>query len=250
MAELVAGIGVPHSPHYPAQYPEGRAAGHRRGSIARSRPISMPSRPDAIVVIANDHFNTFFMNNFPTFAIGVADAASVPTTRPRCRTTTSRCSAPLAAHLRKVAIDGRLRSLGDAGIRRRPRHAGAAALSHRRHQDAGGADLGQRLRRAAADGAPLLRARPDAARRDRQPAGQAAGRGDRHRQLLARDRRARRSIPASATRVPDIEWSKHIHRRIKAGADRRAGRRRPRPSGCGRPAISAASCSTGSSCSA
>ena len=31
------------------------------------------SRPDALVVIAAEHFGNFFMNNMPSFAIGMAD---------------------------------------------------------------------------------------------------------------------------------------------------------------------------------
>src|ERR1700740_1996246 len=77
MAELVAGIGVPHSPHYPAQI--AKDAPHETARLFREVKAHLDAaRPDAIVVIANDHFNTFFLNNFPTFAIGVADATFGP----------------------------------------------------------------------------------------------------------------------------------------------------------------------------
>ena len=35
MAELVAAVGVPHSPHYPSQYPKDGPQDTPRGSIAR-----------------------------------------------------------------------------------------------------------------------------------------------------------------------------------------------------------------------
>lgn len=36
------------------------------------------SRPDVLVMIQNDHFNTFFLNNWPTFAIGRAVSVRGP----------------------------------------------------------------------------------------------------------------------------------------------------------------------------
>src|SRR5438046_470083 len=69
MAQVVAGIGVPHSPHYPSKIardgPEETARLYRE--VASHLDAAAP---DAIVVFANDHFNTFFLDNFPTFAIG------------------------------------------------------------------------------------------------------------------------------------------------------------------------------------
>jgi aromatic ring-opening dioxygenase catalytic subunit (LigB family) len=103
MAEIVAGIGVPHSPHYPSQIardgPEPAARFYRE--IASHLDAA---RPDAIVVIANDHFNTFFMNNFPTFAIGVADASYGPNDQTKMPRYDFKVQSALAAHLRNVAI--------------------------------------------------------------------------------------------------------------------------------------------------
>jgi len=77
MAELVAAVGVPHSPHYPNQFP--KDGDHHTPKTFRAVKAELDkARPDAIVVIANDHFNTFFLNNFPTFAIGVADNSYGP----------------------------------------------------------------------------------------------------------------------------------------------------------------------------
>jgi protocatechuate 4,5-dioxygenase beta chain len=82
MAELVAAVGVPHSPHYPSQFPKEGAKGPAPNYRAVKSHLDA-ARPDAIVVVANDHFNTFFMNNFPTFAIGVAEASSGPNDQTR-----------------------------------------------------------------------------------------------------------------------------------------------------------------------
>ena len=77
MAELVAAIGVPHSPHYPSQYPKDGPESTSQNYRAIKTHLDA-AKAEAIVVIANDHFNTFFMDNFPTFAIGVAESSSGP----------------------------------------------------------------------------------------------------------------------------------------------------------------------------
>ena len=134
------------------------------------------AKADAIIVIANDHFNTFFMNNFPTFAIG-RDRRGLRAQRPD-QDAALRFRGAGGARLAHAQDrdGGGLRFLGDAGIRRRPRHAGAAALPHRRREDAGGADLGQHVLGAAADREALLRARQDDAGRDQEPAAEDARR--------------------------------------------------------------------------
>jgi hypothetical protein len=77
MAQLVAGIGVPHSPHYPSQY--AKDGPEETPRLYRDiKAVLDAAKPDAVVVIANDHFNTFFMNNFPTFAIGVSEETYGP----------------------------------------------------------------------------------------------------------------------------------------------------------------------------
>jgi protocatechuate 4,5-dioxygenase beta chain len=105
MAKLVAGIGVPHSPHYPAAIakdgPEDTARLYRE---VKAHLDAM--RPDAIIIIANDHFNTFFMNNFPTFAIGVSDESFGPNDQTKMPSYKLKVQTSLAAHMRDVAILG------------------------------------------------------------------------------------------------------------------------------------------------
>src|SRR5882724_4865767 len=103
MAELVAVIGVPHSPHYPAQI--AKDAAHETARLFREVKAHLDAaRPDAIVVIANDHFNTFFLDNFPTFAIGVAEATSGPNDQTPMPSYSVGVDGSLAAHLRARGI--------------------------------------------------------------------------------------------------------------------------------------------------
>jgi protocatechuate 4,5-dioxygenase beta chain len=103
MAEIVAGIGVPHSPHYPAQI--ARDGPEPTAQVYRAVAGHLDAvRADAIVVIANDHFNTFFMNNFPTFAIGVADATFGPNDQTKMPHYDITVQSALAGHMRNVAI--------------------------------------------------------------------------------------------------------------------------------------------------
>ena len=98
MAELVCAVGVPHSPHYPAQFPKDGAKGPAPSYRAVKSHLDA-ARADAIVVVANDHFNTFFLDNFPTFAIGVADAASGPNDETRMPRYDFAVHTELARHL-------------------------------------------------------------------------------------------------------------------------------------------------------
>jgi protocatechuate 4,5-dioxygenase beta chain len=104
MAELVAAIGVPHSPHYPSQFPKDGPQPLSRMYNAVKEQLDA-AKPDAIVVVANDHFNTFFMNNFPTFAIGVADASSGPNDATRMPHYDFAIETGLASHLRASGIE-------------------------------------------------------------------------------------------------------------------------------------------------
>src|SRR6204780_3359482 len=104
MADIVAAFGVPHAPAFPAL-------------VAREGPNSEAARlyaevaehvaavaPDVLIVFTDDHFNTFFLDNFPTFAIGIAET----TAGPNDQTPMPRYNAPvpgaLAAHIRESAI--------------------------------------------------------------------------------------------------------------------------------------------------
>src|ERR1700689_3686199 len=103
MARLVAGIGAPHSPNLPsvvAKKPDFIEA----SLYTDLRQALISCRADVLVVFANDHFNTFFLDNFPLFAIGVASR----TAGPNDQTPMPRYEIPvhegLAAHIHAYGI--------------------------------------------------------------------------------------------------------------------------------------------------
>src|SRR5882724_7238482 len=49
-----------------------------QSGYTRMRQALEASRPDALVVIAAEHFANFFMNNMPSFAIGMAQSYEGP----------------------------------------------------------------------------------------------------------------------------------------------------------------------------
>jgi protocatechuate 4,5-dioxygenase beta chain len=104
MAELVAAIGVPHSPHYPSQFPKDGHSDTSRHYRAVKAQLD-GAKADAIVVVANDHFNTFFLNNFPTFAIGVGESSFGPNDQTKMPHYDFAVQSELAAHLRKVGVN-------------------------------------------------------------------------------------------------------------------------------------------------
>ncbi len=104
MAEIVGGIGVPHSPGYPAlvarEGPRSEVAAIF-GSVAAELDAM---RPDALVVFTSDHLNTFFLDNLPLFSVGVADRTEGPnddTDMPRYEV---RVAEGLGAHVRALGI--------------------------------------------------------------------------------------------------------------------------------------------------
>jgi protocatechuate 4,5-dioxygenase beta chain len=104
MAELVAAVGVPHSPQYPSQFPKTGPSGTARNYRAVKEQLDA-AKPDAIVVVANDHFNTFFLDNFPTFAIGVAEASSGPNDQTSMPSYDFAVHSDLAKHVLKTGMD-------------------------------------------------------------------------------------------------------------------------------------------------
>ena len=104
MAELVAAIGVPHPPHYPSRYSKDGPEDAPRTYRAVKAHLD-GAKADAIVVIANDHFNTFFLNNFPTFAIGVAEASSGPNDNTRMPHYDFAVDTELASHLHRAGVN-------------------------------------------------------------------------------------------------------------------------------------------------
>jgi protocatechuate 4,5-dioxygenase beta chain len=78
MAKIVSGVAVPHDPAYPARAKKEGPDSEIAKLFREVREHMLASRPDVLVVFTNDHFNTFFFDRFPTFAIGVAASSSGP----------------------------------------------------------------------------------------------------------------------------------------------------------------------------
>ena len=104
MGQIVAGFGVPHSPHLPEvvrkQPSHPAVALYTRVSEAINA-----ARPDVLVVFDCDHFSTMFLDNLPLFTVGVGDRTAGPndmTVMPRYDMP---MHAALAAHLRAYGIE-------------------------------------------------------------------------------------------------------------------------------------------------
>lgn len=69
-----------HGPGITARAERAEPAARERlmQSYARMRDALHAARPDALVIIAAEHFANFFMNNMPSFAIGMADQYEGP----------------------------------------------------------------------------------------------------------------------------------------------------------------------------
>jgi protocatechuate 4,5-dioxygenase beta chain len=106
MAEIVAAYGVPHTPNFPAlvakEGPDCRTARLYAEIAGHLREV----RPDVLVIYTDDHFNTFFLDNFPIFAIGIADETRGPNDQiPMVPNYRVGVESSLATHLRASAID-------------------------------------------------------------------------------------------------------------------------------------------------
>jgi hypothetical protein len=78
MGEIVAGFGVSHSPHAPEAV---RKAGGEHPLVplyARVGEAVEAAKPDVLIIFDCDHFSTFFLDNWPIFAIGVTDRFAGP----------------------------------------------------------------------------------------------------------------------------------------------------------------------------
>jgi len=78
MAETVAVYAVPHTPSF---VEEARRNGERSQTaqfFSTIRSHLEDAKPDVIVTVNNDHFNTFFFDKWPTLAIGIGEQTAGP----------------------------------------------------------------------------------------------------------------------------------------------------------------------------
>jgi aromatic ring-opening dioxygenase catalytic subunit (LigB family) len=78
MAQLVAAYAVPHTPSFVADAARLGPGFDTVQYFNRIRAHFETADVDVVVLVQNDHFNTFFLNNWPTFAIGMADQTTGP----------------------------------------------------------------------------------------------------------------------------------------------------------------------------
>ncbi len=104
MAEIVAGFGMPHTPNFPALVKrEGPQCEVARLYAEVAEHVAAVA-PDVLIVFTDDHFNTFFLDNFPTFAVGIAEATAGPNDHTPMPHYKVAVPGALAAHIRKTAI--------------------------------------------------------------------------------------------------------------------------------------------------
>ena len=81
MAKIVAAYAVPHTPSFVFDVANTGPSHEAARFFATIKEHLDKAGVDVLVLIQNDHFNTFFFENWPTFAIGVAQTAAGPSDR-------------------------------------------------------------------------------------------------------------------------------------------------------------------------
>jgi protocatechuate 4,5-dioxygenase beta chain len=104
MAEIVAGFGMPHNPGSPAMVARDGPQCETARLYAEMGKHIEAAKPDVLVIFTDDHFNTFFLDNFPTFAVGIAEATSGPNDQTPMPRYTVAVPGELAAHIRGTAL--------------------------------------------------------------------------------------------------------------------------------------------------
>ncbi len=105
MGEIVGGVGVPHTPHFPGivDREEPLAGDLRRlyGTVARHLT---DLRPDVIIFFTCDHYNIFFVESLPIFSIGVAPSARGPSDYRELQAYQIPIASDLARHIQAHAV--------------------------------------------------------------------------------------------------------------------------------------------------
>jgi len=83
LAKVVAAYGLPHTPFFPSVVVEQGPDCPTAQYFAKARASLEQARPDAIVIFDTDHYNTFFFDNFPIFAVGIDEQFRGPIDEPR-----------------------------------------------------------------------------------------------------------------------------------------------------------------------
>jgi aromatic ring-opening dioxygenase catalytic subunit (LigB family) len=78
MGQLVAACAVPHTPAFPGMVAGEETESFTARQYAIVRDCLERAAADSIILFDSDHANTFFLDNLPTFAVGVASSTSGP----------------------------------------------------------------------------------------------------------------------------------------------------------------------------
>jgi protocatechuate 4,5-dioxygenase beta chain len=79
MAQLIGGIGVPHTPHFPGIVDRGEPLAAEISDLyGQAASWLRELRPDVLVFFTCDHYYNFFTESIPVFSIGVAESACGP----------------------------------------------------------------------------------------------------------------------------------------------------------------------------
>ncbi len=106
MASIVGGFGVPHTPVFPFFVERDGPDCETACYFSRLRQEFEALRPDLIVVFDTDHLNTFFLDNYPMFAVGVDDRFKGPNDEVRSMPVRSiPSSLDFASHLRRTGVE-------------------------------------------------------------------------------------------------------------------------------------------------
>jgi len=80
---VVGGLGVPHTPHFPGMVERGDPlAAELERLYGALREHLDALRPDVLLVFSADHYNLFFVESVPIFSVGVAPETSGPNDYP------------------------------------------------------------------------------------------------------------------------------------------------------------------------
>jgi hypothetical protein len=106
MAEIVAALGFPHTPGFPAVVKRDGPDCEIARFYGAVRTALEAARVDVMVMFDTDHLNTFFFDNLPIFAVGVDDVFAGPNddveAMPSRPMTSHRA---LAEHIRAACIE-------------------------------------------------------------------------------------------------------------------------------------------------
>jgi gallate dioxygenase len=105
MADIVFAAGVPHTPAFPALVAQQGPGCETARLFGAVRTALEDSRPDCLVLFDTDHLNTFFFDNLPVFAIGVAASFGGPNDEMQAvRHRTIRSDLSFAEHIRNHCV--------------------------------------------------------------------------------------------------------------------------------------------------